>query len=84
MYIVRFQSKALQDLKKLPQETQRWILRKLEYFAASGSPLIFAHPLKNTKLGAYRFRVGDYRIIFDLIEGTIMIAAVGHRREIYR
>jgi mRNA interferase RelE/StbE len=30
-----------------------------------------------------RLRIGDWRIIFYEDQGTIVIAAVGHRREIY-
>lgn len=37
-------------------------------------------------LGGYRFRIGDYRVIFDL-EGEdedIVVLRVGHRSLIYR
>jgi mRNA interferase RelE/StbE len=30
-----------------------------------------------------RLRVGDWRVIFYSEGGTIIVAAVGHRREIY-
>ena len=30
-----------------------------------------------------RLRVGDWRVIFYEDQGTIIVAAVGHRREIY-
>jgi mRNA interferase RelE/StbE len=35
---------------------------------------------------AYRFRVGDYRVIydFDRSKGVLHLLAVGHRREVYR
>jgi mRNA-degrading endonuclease RelE of RelBE toxin-antitoxin system len=34
----------------------------------------------------YRLRVGDYRVIdrFNMVQGEIYLAAIGHRREIYR
>ncbi len=31
-----------------------------------------------------RMRVGDYRIVFDETATTILVLAIGHRREIYR
>ena len=39
-----------------------------------------------TGSSAYRLRVGDYRLIyrFDLEKNELFVAAVGHRREIYR
>lgn len=81
----RLTKRALEDLKNLPQNKQRLVLEKLEYFSSTGSPLSFAKTLTNYSLGQYRFRVGDYRITFDLdSDGTIFILHIGHRREIYR
>lgn len=31
-----------------------------------------------------RMRIGDYRVIFDESATTILVLAIGHRREIYR
>jgi len=41
---------------------------------------------KLTGRDAYRIRVSDYRIIYSIHENilTIVVVAVGHRREIYR
>jgi len=40
--------------------------------------------LVNTKIGGYRHRIGDYRVVFDLAGSKVVILKVGHRREIYR
>lgn len=32
---------------------------------------------------AYRMRVGDYRVLFDVVEDTIFIGRVLHRQESY-
>jgi mRNA interferase RelE/StbE len=37
-----------------------------------------------TDLGSYRFRIGDYRVIFDVEGANLIVLRVGHRREIYR
>jgi mRNA interferase RelE/StbE len=39
-----------------------------------------AHPT----LGGYRFRVGDYWVIFDMEGEEIVVLRVGHRSHIYR
>ncbi len=81
----RFAKRALKDLQDLPKNKQRLILEKLAHFISTGKPLSFAKNLTNYGLGQYRFRVGDYRITFDLdSDGTIFILHIGHRREIYR
>jgi mRNA interferase RelE/StbE len=32
----------------------------------------------------YRLRVGDYRVLFELQEQTVIIYRIAHRREIYQ
>jgi mRNA interferase RelE/StbE len=34
--------------------------------------------------GTYRFRIGDYRAIFDIEGSDLVILRIGHRRDIYR
>lgn len=80
----RFTKQALKDLKKLPVVQQRRLIRKLDYFVKSGVVLSFAKPLTHSQLGEYRFRVGEYRIIFDVEPTFIKILTLGHRREIYK
>ena len=42
--------------------------------------------LKGDLAGLYKLRVGDYRIIHEILhdEESIVIHTIGHRREIYR
>lgn len=47
-------------------------------------PFKYAERLTDSTLGTYRFRVGDYRIIFDIEDTNIVILRVGHRKEIYK
>ena len=47
-------------------------------------PLRYAMKLTDARIGDYRFRIGDYRILFDLSDDTIVVLAVGHRKDIYR
>jgi len=79
-----FKPTALRDLKKLPKPIQKRIIRKLDFYTNSFHPLEFAESLKDTSLGQYRFRVGDYRIIFDVVKGKLIILTLGHRRDIYK
>ena len=79
-----FSPQAEKELKKLPSNIQFQIIVKLKYFLSAANPLEFASHLKDTELGSYRFRIGDYRAIFDLKGEIFMILSVGHRREIYK
>ena len=71
-------------LKKLPPNVQARVIKKLDYYLDSSDPLRFAEILTDFRLGHYRFRIGDYRVIFDVEEDLIVIHDVCHRREIYR
>jgi mRNA interferase RelE/StbE len=79
-----FTSVGLRTLKKLPKDVQVRIITKLDFFVEQENPLQFAEYLINSDIGSYRFRIGDYRVIFDVDENEIVVLAVGHRREIYR
>jgi mRNA interferase RelE/StbE len=48
------------------------------------NPLGYAERLTNPKLGTFRFRIGNYRVIFDLEGKDIVVLRVGHRKDIYR
>ena len=39
--------------------------------------------LTNSKLGTYRSRVGDFRIVFDVEGDAIIVLRIGNRRDIY-
>ena len=75
---------ALRDLKKFSKPVQKRIVGKLDFYARSPDPLGFAETIHDKSLGCYRFRVGDYRIIFDLIKDDIIILVIGHRKDIYK
>lgn len=81
-YQLVYTKRAVKDIDKLDVITKRRLKRALEKFATS--PLEHSTRLIDSKIGQYRYRIGDYRIIFDMMGKDIVILRVGHRREIYR
>lgn len=80
-----FKPAALRDFKKLSKSIQKRIIEKMEFYVKLGRPLEFAEVLKDKTLGEFRFRIGDYRVIFDVeSKRKIIILTIGHRRDIYR
>ena len=79
-----FKGKSDQEFSKLSREVQMQIMKKMEFFMASPDPLRFAERLNNFELGEYRFRIGDYRVSFDVEDNTAKILKVGHRKNMYR
>jgi mRNA interferase RelE/StbE len=74
--------RARKDLERLDPPSRRRIIEKLTELAAE--PLRHAVRLTDPRLGAYRFRIGEWRVIFDVIDDQLVILRIGHRREIYR
>lgn len=71
------------SIEKFDKTTQAYIKEKLQFFASSENPLFHAKKLKGPK-DKYRFRAGDYRIIFRLTENQIILLTAKHRKEVYR
>jgi mRNA interferase RelE/StbE len=74
---------AVDDLRKLDRPVRKRILNRLSWFAAHFEEII-PEPLSGDFTNTYKFRVGDWRIIYRLRNKRILILAVGHRREIYK
>mgnify|MGYP001606162969 CR=1 FL=1 len=79
-----FKPNAVRDLKKLPKSAQRRIFEKLDFYTASDNPLRFAEFLGDNALGGFRFRIGDYRVVFDVKNRKIIILKIGHRKDVYK
>jgi len=86
MWKLEYTEKSKEDLRKIDFLIQKRIIKKLSFFISSDNPLYFAEKLTNNLYGEYRFRVGDYRILFDVnTQGEIIIIAViWHKKEIYK
>lgn len=82
-FVVEFSSRATRAFLKLPPETQRRIAPKIDALVDDPRP---PGCEKLSGLGGYRIRVGDYRIVYEIEDATeiITVAAIGHRRDIYR
>ncbi len=80
-YRLVYTLRAERDIKKLESKIKDRIGKTLLRY--SEEPLEFAEKLSDSILGEYRFRIGDYRVIFDIEGKEIVVLRVGHRREIY-
>lgn len=80
----KFTKKSEKQFKKLDNQIKKRVVEKLDFWCNGGAPVSFAENLHDFELGSYRFRIGDYRIVFDVEDETIVVLTVGHRREIYK
>lgn len=74
--------KALKKLHKLPIKVQEAIKRKIDPLSSNPFPIGYK---KLTNQPGFRIRMGDYRILYfvDAVGGKIIVARIGHRKNIY-
>ena len=80
-YKVNIKPKALKQLKKIPKEVTKRILKKVVFI--KDTPQSFMKKLESKDI--WSLRVGDYRVLIDIYENkkVMEIIKVGHRKEIY-
>ena len=87
MYKVIIEDKARKELKKMDQFQikiiLRWIRNNLE---GTQNPRVHGKALTADYQGYWRYRVGNYRILAEIVDDQIIINVVkiGHRREVYK
>ena len=81
-YSLAFKSSVARDLKKIGKEQAKRILNKI--VKELPSEAIKCPQLKGKFAGLRKYRIGNYRIIFALLEDTILIARISHRKDVYK
>ena len=79
---INIRKSAIKDLKKIAKEKREIIHSKILRLAEFPN-------LPNIKKlthfePAYRFRVGEYRILFDVSDNQIVIGRILHRKDSYK
>ncbi|SMP87801.1 mRNA interferase RelE/StbE [Epsilonproteobacteria bacterium SCGC AD-308-E02] len=82
VYNVQYDPKVLKQLKKLDKSIAVLILDGVEEFA-SNPVLTKIKKLKTPFDGAYRLRIGDYRVVFYQEDNLMLISKIAHRKDVY-
>ena len=69
------------DLRRLDAQMHRRVLEALERLQENPHQ---GNQLTDVTIGAWRIRVGDYRIRYDIEDDQVLLYRVRHRRDIYR
>lgn len=83
---VEFDDRARKELRKLDPTAQKQILRYLrKRIATKLNPRRFGKPLGADKVGLWRYRVGDYRLVCRIEDDrvVVLVLRVGHRKNVY-
>jgi len=79
---IRLRKSAIKDLKRIDSVGKDKILSKI--VKLKNFPKVSNIKKLTDFEPAFRLRVGDYRILFDVIDETIEIGRILHRKESYK
>jgi mRNA interferase RelE/StbE len=80
-FSIEFSPHAARDLKSLSREVAKRVMKKINTLHQG---LVGDIKQLSNFRPAYRLRVGDYRVLFDIEGDTIIVYRIRHRREAYR
>jgi len=81
-YKIKFKSSVERDLKKIDKSQLKIIFEKIETELVEKADQFPA--LTGNFAGLRKYRVGDYRLIYSLLDDTVLILRIAHRKEAYK
>ena len=86
VYRVELTRKAAKELKKIQREDRTAFEKIIACLRSLGDDPYMTGVKKLQGEEGYRARVGNYRILYTIDNGAVVVEAfrVGHRREVYR
>jgi len=84
MYKIVYLDSVEDDLKKIDKATVKKILNRIETYLAK-NPKELGKPLKGEFQGYWRYRWGDYRVIYKISEREILVVVlrISNRKDVY-
>lgn len=81
-YNVVYKSSVKRDLKRVAKADARRLLDRIEK-DLSRNPNAYP-PLKGEFAGLRGHRVGDYRVVFAILDTDVVVLRIAHRKNVYR
>lgn len=87
MWRLVFSKRAEKQISKMDAETRRiivaWLLKNVD---GCDDPRAHGKGLTVNLSSAWRYRIGDYRVLCDIRDDELVVLAleIGHRREVYK
>lgn len=81
-YNISYKASVERDLKKLDKNEATRILDKVE--TDLGKDPAKGEPLKGPFQGLFRYRIGDYRVIYTKTKDGILVLRISHRKDVYK
>lgn len=81
-YKIYFKKSVFKDLKRISRPESKKILNKIDQILPEKASTFPA--LKGKFSGMRKLRIGDYRIIYVIMEEEVLILRIYHRKDVYR
>jgi mRNA interferase RelE/StbE len=81
-YKILYKKSVSRDLKRFSKAEARRILNQIDREfpkKADSNPA-----LKGQFAGLRKYRIGDYRVIYSILGGDVLILRIAHRRDVYK
>jgi mRNA interferase RelE/StbE len=79
---ILYKSSVSHDLKKINARDVERILREIR--TTLGKDPNAGEALMGDFKGLFKIRIGDYRVIYAIIDSDVLVLRVGHRSKVYR
>jgi mRNA interferase RelE/StbE len=79
---IEYKASVEHDLRKIDRSARKRIIDDLE--AALSEDPYQGERLTGQFKGLRKYRVGDFRVIYSLQKGSVLVSRIGHRSTVYR
>ncbi len=84
MKVIYLESVLEKDIFKIPIDTRKRILDAIER-KLMVAPAVYSKPLSGIFRGYYKFRVGQYRVVYRIEkQAIIVVVIISHRKDVYQ
>ena len=81
-YTVEIRDVVFEDLNEMLQNLRARILRAVEQRLTT-APMRYGVRLRQSPMGLWKLRVGDYRIVYEIKGSQVTVWAIRHRKHVY-
>jgi mRNA interferase RelE/StbE len=79
---ITYKKSVIRDISRLDKKEARRIINKIEKDLSERAESYLV--LKGEFAGLRKMRIGDYRVVFTIMDANVIILRIGHRKEIYK
>jgi mRNA interferase RelE/StbE len=81
-YVTLFHPEFPDDLRRLPANVRKRIVTAVEKRLGQ-APHQYGQRLRQSLHGYWKLRVGDHRVVYDIVGRDVRVYGVLHRRDVY-